>query len=162
MPTFQFGADHETLGAARGMLVVLGALLVGVAAAQEHSCAVIGCGGNDGTCWCEETCKTYGDCCDDYDAICGGARPAPPLVMQDVNIFVTTDTHAWLAGRDPHEPRYNATAADVVDVVEAARAAAAERGQDVFFFDNGDVIDGTGLSATAADHADYVAPLLAT
>ena len=82
--------------------------------------------------------------------------------MQDVNIFVTTDTHAWLAGRDPHEPLYNATAADVVDVVEAARAAAAERGHDVLFFDNGDVIDGTGLSATAADHADYVAPLLAT
>ena len=36
------------------LLVVLRALLVGVAAAQEHSCAVIGCGGNDGTCWCEK------------------------------------------------------------------------------------------------------------
>ena len=33
-------------------------------------------------------------------------------------------------------------------------------GKDVFLFDNGDVIDGTGLSNVAEDHCEYLLPLL--
>lgn len=29
------------------------------------------CGGkSEGSCWCDDLCSTYGDCCDDYDAAC--------------------------------------------------------------------------------------------
>lgn len=29
------------------------------------------CGGpSSGTCWCDDLCTTYGDCCDDYQAVC--------------------------------------------------------------------------------------------
>lgn len=34
------------------------------------------CGGNAGSCWCDELCSTYGDCCDDYEAQC--TEPEPP------------------------------------------------------------------------------------
>jgi len=36
-----------------------------------NSCAV-GCGGqSDGTCWCDDLCEHYGDCCVDYKFHCG-------------------------------------------------------------------------------------------
>jgi len=30
------------------------------------------CGGSAGTCWCDEVCTQYGDCCEDYESACQG------------------------------------------------------------------------------------------
>lgn len=39
------------------------------------------CGGqSDGTCWCDEQCSRYGDCCSDYGAVCLGESPSDPPV----------------------------------------------------------------------------------
>lgn len=32
------------------------------------------CGGkSEGTCWCDAECSTFGDCCNDYESVCGTA-----------------------------------------------------------------------------------------
>ena len=127
--------------------------------AGAHSCTSLGCGGIDDMCSCSETCASQGNCCDDYNATCSSTSTSA-FELRDVNIFITTDTHSWLSGHHPHDDELNATFADIVDVVEAARESAAASGQDVFFFDNGDIQDGTGLSAAAPDHVQYLKPLL--
>ncbi|MEM9489867.1 MAG: trypsin-like serine protease [Myxococcota bacterium] len=35
------------------------------------------CGGNAGSCWCDDACTNFGDCCADYDAICNAPQPGP-------------------------------------------------------------------------------------
>ena len=90
------------------------------------------------------------------------------LVFRDVNLLAVTDVHSWLAGGDrespPGEPpvthQLDAGFGDLVSFRERARAAALAQGKDVFLFDNGDVIDGTGLSNTAPDHISHLLPLL--
>jgi hypothetical protein len=128
----------------------------------NHSCAILGCGGASEECRCDSSCISFDDssCCFDFEATCAGVA-GEPFELRDVNIFITTDMHSWISGRQPHDDNLNASLADVVDAVEAARQAAAAAGQDVFFFDNGDIQDGTGLSATTPDHVDHLAPLLA-
>jgi hypothetical protein len=33
------------------------------------------CGGkSDGTCWCDDQCSSFGDCCNDYGSTCGGTE----------------------------------------------------------------------------------------
>ena len=49
---------------------------------------------------------------------------------------------------------------DLTEVLEHLRHRSRAQRRDVFFFDNGDVNDGTGLSASAADHVEYLAPVL--
>jgi len=46
------------------------------------------------------------------------------------------------------------------EVLEHLRHSARSAMRDVFFFDNGDINDGTGLSASAEDHVEYLAPVL--
>src|SRR5690606_4973966 len=43
----------------------------GQSALTEGTC-LGACGGKsyDGTCWCDEACANYGDCCDDHAASC--------------------------------------------------------------------------------------------
>jgi len=130
------------------------------AAASLHTCATLGCGHHDDVCYCTPTCGSYGDCCADYYQTCP-PKPTPPLKISDVNIVVTTDLHAWVEGRK-HQPHLNATIADMVDMVATLRRIAAENGKDLFLFDNGDVNDGTGLSASAPNHVDYLWPLMRT
>ena len=130
------------------------------AAKTNHTCAALGCGGHDSVCYCTPTCVSYGDCCTDFSKTCPPA-PTPPLVLSDVNIVVTTDMHAWIEGRAPHQPNLNASIAHLVDSIGLLRAAAAAAKHDLFVFDNGDVNDGTGLSASATNHVDNLAPLLA-
>jgi hypothetical protein len=40
---------------------------------RSPGCRVDDCGGqSSGACWCDEYCDIHGDCCENYDAICGG------------------------------------------------------------------------------------------
>jgi 2',3'-cyclic-nucleotide 2'-phosphodiesterase (5'-nucleotidase family) len=125
-----------------------------------HSCAALGCGHHDAVCYCTPSCASYGDCCLDYRAACPPA-PQAALQLSDINIVVTTDMHAWVEGR-PHQPFLNATIADMTNMFATLKRVAALQGKDVFLFDNGDINDGTGLSASAPNHVDYLAPLLRT
>lgn len=124
----------------------------------EHTCAVLGCGGHDAVCWCEPSCWSHGNCCPDYERSC--PVPKPQLQLADVNLVVTTDLHSWLEGRR-HEPHLNATLGHAVELVLRLRQAATRQRRDIFFLDNGDINDGTVLSASAADHVAYLAPLMA-
>ena len=47
-----------------------------------------------------------------------------------------------------------------LEALEHLRHDARGQQRDVFFFDNGDINDGTGLSASAEDHVEYLAPVL--
>jgi 2',3'-cyclic-nucleotide 2'-phosphodiesterase (5'-nucleotidase family) len=89
---------------------------------------------------------------------------ATAVTFGDVNIVAVTDVHAWIAGGDRQvpaaTPTLDATFGDLVSFTERMRAAAALEGKDVFLVDNGDVVDGTGLSNAAADHCSYLLPLL--
>lgn len=92
-----------------------------------------------------------------------GVVDAAGLEFQDVTIFAVTDVHSWLAGGDKESNSsltLDGNFGDLVSFVERARKAASNVGKDIFLVDNGDVIDGTGLSNIAADHCKYVLPLL--
>jgi 2',3'-cyclic-nucleotide 2'-phosphodiesterase (5'-nucleotidase family) len=92
------------------------------------------------------------------------SRDAGAVTFQDVNIVATTDVHAWIAGGDRQvkagTPALDATFGDLTSFAQRAKAAAAAQGKDLFLVDNGDVVDGTGLSNLAADHCSYLLPLL--
>ena len=71
------------------------------------------------------------------------------LPFGDINLLVTTDVHSWIAGHShrDHEPeQLDANFGTLVSFVERVKAAADAQHKDVFFFDNGDVVDGTALS----------------
>merc|ERR1712056_70539 len=36
----------------------------------KSTCAVLGCGNHDATCWCTSGCKKHSDCCDDFATKC--------------------------------------------------------------------------------------------
>ena len=92
------------------------------------------------------------------------ATAAAAVAFGDINIIAVTDVHAWIAGGDRQvpaaTPTLDATFGDLVSFTERMRAAAALEGKDVFLVDNGDMVDGTGLSNAAADHCTYLMPLL--
>ena len=124
------------------------------------SCKTIGCGGGSATtCWCIPSCFSFDDCCDDYADACPELRPT--LNLGEVNMLITTDLHSWIEGRS-HDAHLNASLAHVVSALDHLRTAAAAQNRDVFFFDNGDINDGTGLSATAPDHVDFLSPVMQT
>jgi len=88
-----------------------------------------------------------------------GLGDSDAIEFRDVNLVVTTDMHSWVEGR-AHEPYLNASLGHVVSLVEEFRILARAARRDVFFLDNGDLNDGTGLSATSQDHVAYLAPLV--
>ena len=45
-------------------------------------------------------------------------------------------------------------------MLDRLRHTARLQQRDLFFFDNGDINDGTGLSASAEDHVTYLAPVM--
>lgn len=75
-----------------------------------------------------------------------------------------TDVHSWIAGGDrqvlPGTPALDANFGTLTSFAMRAKAEAALEGKDVFLVDNGDVVDGTGLSNVAADHCTDLLPLL--
>jgi 2',3'-cyclic-nucleotide 2'-phosphodiesterase (5'-nucleotidase family) len=70
------------------------------------------------------------------------------LEFRDVNIFVVTDTHSWIdAHHHPDNvPSLDATYGNITSFILNIKKNAALVGKDVFFLDNGDVVDGTGYS----------------
>ena len=93
------------------------------------------------------------------------------LVYQDVNILAVTDVHAWIAGGDRQTSEYDppithtsldATFGDLISFAARTKAAAQAQGKDIFLVDNGDIVDGTGLSNVVDDHCTDILPLYAT
>lgn len=84
------------------------------------------------------------------------------LNIRDVNIIVTTDMHSWFAGHEheDHSPRLDADLGDFVSFVELSKEAARKLGKDVFVFDNGDVVDGSGLSNISPIDGEFVFELM--
>merc|ERR1712217_891673 len=42
----------------------------------QSTCAKLRCGNHDSHCRCTPSCKDHGNCCPDYDDVCGG-QPTP-------------------------------------------------------------------------------------
>ena len=93
-------------------------------------------------------------------AAVGFARDVPLLAK--VNILVTTDVHSWIAGHahPDHSPQSDAAFGSLVSFHSRMKKAAAAAGRDVWLFDNGDVVDGTGLSGVTRVDGAAVFPLL--
>lgn len=72
------------------------------------------------------------------------------LNFSQINVLVLTDVHSWISGHThpDHEPPLNASYGDILSFVEKVKSAAADEGKDVFFVQNGDLNDGTGLSTS--------------
>ena len=70
------------------------------------------------------------------------------LPWSDVNLLIVTDVHSWVAGHPhtDHTPALDADYGAVLSLYERLAASAAEAGRDLFFVQNGDLNDGTGLS----------------
>jgi len=90
------------------------------------------------------------------------ANSASSLELHDVNIFVVTDTHSWM---DAHRhldsaPPTDATYGNVTSFVTSMKEYAATVNKDIFFLDNGDVVDGTGLSNASPVDGEELFPLL--
>ena len=85
------------------------------------------------------------------------------LPLADVNFLVTTDVHSFLASHHhpDHDPLLDADFGSLASFVQHARTLADKAGKDLFVFDNGDSVDGTGLSSSTAVHGAAVFPLLA-
>ena len=89
---------------------------------------------------------------------------AGALQLSDVNILVTTDVHSFIASHSHTDglcgsERCDADFGELVSLLHHVRQKADALGKDVFLFDNGDVVDGTGLSSTQVD-GSKVFPLL--
>jgi hypothetical protein len=58
-------------------------------AAGTGSCTETNCDGQASDCFCDGGCTTFGDCCDDYDAVCGPALGPALDAASPADIFVT-------------------------------------------------------------------------
>lgn len=89
-------------------------------------------------------------------------QAAAKAIFRDVNILLVTDTHSWLAAHvHPDQmPIADATIGNITSFVAAMKDQAKVEGKDVFFFDNGDVVDGTGLSNASPVNGEALFPLL--
>jgi hypothetical protein len=66
----------------------------------------------------------------------------------DINILILTDTHSWVGGHGRQEPTTNnANYGDVLSFHTKLKQHCLDEGLDLFFVNNGDWVDGTGLSA---------------
>ena len=71
-----------------------------------------------------------------------------PVEFHDINILVVTDVHSWIASHlhPDHTPPLTATYGSIASAVTHVKALAASAGRDVFFLNNGDHVEGGGLS----------------
>mgnify|MGYP003386434620 CR=1 FL=1 len=84
------------------------------------------------------------------------------FTFRDVNIFVVTDTHSWMDAH-PHpdnKPLLDGTYGNVTSFITKMKEEAKKDDKDIFFLDNGDVVDGTGLSNASPIDGEYLFPLL--
>jgi hypothetical protein len=58
-------------------------------AAGTASCAETSCDGGASDCFCDGGCTSFGDCCNDYAAVCGPALDAAMDAASAADIFVT-------------------------------------------------------------------------
>jgi 2',3'-cyclic-nucleotide 2'-phosphodiesterase (5'-nucleotidase family) len=76
----------------------------------------------------------------------------PPIVksislpLNDINILVVTDVHAWIGSRKRHEPQWDADYGHVISFYERMKTNQF-RDKNLLFLMNGDFVDGTGLSS---------------
>lgn len=71
------------------------------------------------------------------------------LPWGDINVFVVTDVHSWVAGHGRHEAD-DADYGDVLSFYQLLKQQNPKR--DIFFVMNGDFMDGTGLSTIPPSH----------
>eukprot|EP00290_Baffinella_frigidus_P011167 CAMPEP_0180145142 /NCGR_PEP_ID=MMETSP0986-20121125/17459_1 /TAXON_ID=697907 /ORGANISM="non described non described, Strain CCMP2293" /LENGTH=564 /DNA_ID=CAMNT_0022089393 /DNA_START=72 /DNA_END=1766 /DNA_ORIENTATION=+ len=81
------------------------------------------------------------------------------LTFSDINILQLTDVHSWLSGHK-HEIGVEATYADCLSFFEHLKANAAKFGKDLFLFNSGDIVDGTGLSDATEIDGEALTPLI--
>ena len=70
------------------------------------------------------------------------------LEFSDVNILIVTDAHSWIAQHvhADNTPQLDAGYGEIASTVEHIKANAKAAGKDVWFFNNGDHVEGSGLS----------------
>eukprot|EP00733_Pompholyxophrys_punicea_P002004 Pompholyxophrys_punicea_v1_NODE_1273_length_826_cov_1.319066.p1 type:complete len:207 gc:universal NODE_1273_length_826_cov_1.319066:678-58(-) len=85
--------------------------------------------------------------------------PTQGVDWADVNILAVTDVHGWLSGHK-HEPFYDADYGDFFSFIEHMRVEARKNKRDLFIFDSGDNVDGSGLSDITEVSGQYVFPIL--
>ena len=87
------------------------------------------------------------------------------LTLSDINLFVTTDVHSFIASHAHTDGLCGAMRCDadfgtLTSFWQRMRERADALGKDIFIFDNGDVVDGTGLSTATKIDGAAVFPLL--
>lgn len=85
---------------------------------------------------------------------------SPNLPLGDINVVILTDVHSWLGGHGRQETKYDADLGDVLSFWEHLKEQCDD--QDIFLVNNGDFVDGTGLSETMDGENDpeFLIPLL--
>jgi 2',3'-cyclic-nucleotide 2'-phosphodiesterase (5'-nucleotidase family) len=73
---------------------------------------------------------------------------AQQIEFNDINLLVVTDAHSWISSHihPDHDPLLNAGYGDIASSVEHLKSLAKAQGRDVFFLNNGDHVEGSGLS----------------
>jgi hypothetical protein len=69
--------------------IIFFALLFSANSVYAGNSCVGNCGGNAGSCWCDDLCTGYGDCCSDYQSVCVDPDPVDPITPDPV----TPDTY---------------------------------------------------------------------
>lgn len=78
-------------------------------------------------------------------------QSTPQLPIRDINILVLTDVHSWVMGQGRHDATLNANYGHILSFYEKLKVLCNSKGADLFFLNNGDVVDGTGLSTYPPD-----------
>ena len=79
-----------------------------------------------------------------------GVTTALNLPLGAINVVVLTDVHSWVAGHGNHELVDNADYGDVLSFYERLQRQAPDK--DFFLVNDGDFMDGTGLSTYPPTH----------
>mmetsp|Transcript_37576 Transcript_37576/g.88787 ORF Transcript_37576/g.88787 Transcript_37576/m.88787 type:complete len:549 (+) Transcript_37576:112-1758(+) len=79
--------------------------------------------------------------------------------FQDLNFLQLTDVHSWLSGH-AHEAKDEAGYPDVLAFVQHLQSMAWKEGKDLFLFNSGDIVDGTGLSDATQVRGVLITPII--
>lgn len=75
------------------------------------------------------------------------------LWFRHLNFIHLTDMHGWIA---KYPPNKDTDLGDILSFVTHAKRMAREQGGDVFVFDSGDAVQGSGLSDADLPHGRYI------
>jgi len=81
--------------------------------------------------------------------LAGASSATTAVELKDINLIITTDTHGWVASHShsDNDPLLTANYGDVASFVSHVKDQAINSGRgDVFFVNNGDHVEGSGLS----------------